>query len=218
MARHDACGKLAKKGSITMADQKVANAQGEIIIPDPPFARVLFSTTRVAWLFLIIRLYVGYSWLAAGWGKFSGGVWASGQPLQGFWTKAVAAGSSPIAVGWYRDVIQYMLNHGWYTWFAPLVMLGEILVGVALILGGLTGIAAIFGAFMNWNYIMAGTASTNAWLGLLALLLILGWKVAGWYGLDRWLLPLLGTPWHRGRWANEPSQSPAPPQPPETGA
>jgi thiosulfate dehydrogenase [quinone] large subunit len=31
----------------------------------------------------------------------------------------------------------------------------------------------------------------------LAVLLILAWKVAGWYGLDRWLLSLLGTPWSR---------------------
>jgi thiosulfate dehydrogenase [quinone] large subunit len=29
----------------------------------------------------------------------------------------------------------------------------------------------------------------------LAIGLILGWKVAGYYGLDRYLLPFLGTPW-----------------------
>src|SRR5215212_9922392 len=56
----------------------------------------------------------------------------------------------------------------------------------------------VFGAFMNWNYIMAGSASTNGWLGMLSIFLILAWKVAGWYGLDRWLLPLLGTPWQPG--------------------
>ena len=145
-----------------------------------------------------MRLYVGYEWLAAGWGKLSGGTWATGEPLKNYWTKAVAPDTSPIAVGWYHDFIQYMLDHGWYTWFAPLVMWGELLIGVALILGALTGIAAFFGAFLNWNYIMAGTASTNAWLGILAIFLILAWKVAGWYGLDRWLLPLLGTPWQPG--------------------
>jgi thiosulfate dehydrogenase [quinone] large subunit len=26
-------------------------------------------------------------------------------------------------------------------------------------------------------------------------LLVLSWKIAGYYGLDHWLLPLLGTPW-----------------------
>jgi thiosulfate dehydrogenase [quinone] large subunit len=32
-----------------------------------------------------------------------------------------------------------------------------------------------------------------------SVLLILAWKTAGWYGLDRWLLPLVGTPWAAGR-------------------
>jgi thiosulfate dehydrogenase [quinone] large subunit len=45
---------------------------------------------------------------------------------------------------------------------------------------------------------MAGAASTNGLLFALAIVLILAWKVAGWYGLDRWLLPLVSTPWQRG--------------------
>jgi thiosulfate dehydrogenase [quinone] large subunit len=85
-----------------------------------------------------------------------------------------------------------MLGAQAYTWFADLVVYGEILVGLALILGAFTGIAAFFGAFMNWNYIMAGSASTNALLLAIAVGLLLAWKVSGWIGLDRWLLPLLG--------------------------
>jgi thiosulfate dehydrogenase [quinone] large subunit len=60
-----------------------------------------------------------------------------------------------------------------------------------------TGIAAFAGSFMNWNFIMAGAASTNGLMLALAIFLILAWKVAGWIGLDRWLLTLLGTPWSR---------------------
>jgi len=108
-----------------------------------------------------------------------------------------AEGRPPIAFDWYRNFIQFMLDNGWYTWFAPLIAWGETLIGIALILGALTGIAAFFGAFMNWNFIMAGAASTNGMLLTLAVLLVLAWKVAGWWGLDRWLLPLLGTPWYR---------------------
>jgi thiosulfate dehydrogenase (quinone) large subunit len=185
----------------TVSPQRAVNQSGEVIIPDPPIAHTLFETTRFAWLWLIIRVYVGYQWLSSGWGKISGGTWASGESLKSFWENAVAIpeqGKPTIAVGWYRDFIQYMLDHGWYTWFADVIMWTEFLIGIALIIGALTGIAAFFGVFLNWNFIMAGTASTNAWLGSLALLLILAWKVAGWYGLDRWLLPLLGTPWYRG--------------------
>jgi len=42
---------------------------------------------------------------------------------------------------------------------------------------------------------MAGSASTNGFLGLAAILLVLAWKVAGYYGADYFLLPWLGTPW-----------------------
>jgi thiosulfate dehydrogenase [quinone] large subunit len=205
----------------SVSPQRVVNQRGEVIIPDPPLAHALFDTTRFAWLWLIIRLYVGYQWISSGWGKISGGTWASGEALQAFWQNAVAVpeqGKPAIAVGWYRDFLQYMLDNGWYTWFADVVMWGEFLIGLGLILGALTGIAAFFGAFLNWNFIMAGTASTNAWLGALGLLLVLAWKVAGWYGLDRWLLPLLGAPWYRGELADRVaarSEPPAPPVPPE---
>jgi thiosulfate dehydrogenase [quinone] large subunit len=118
--------------------------------------------------------------------------------LGGFWANATAIpenGRPPIAFDWYRDFITFMLDRGWNTWFADVVMWGEILIGIALIIGAFVGIAAFAGAFMNWNFIMAGAASTNGLLFALAILLILAWKVAGWYGLDRWLLPLIGTPW-----------------------
>jgi thiosulfate dehydrogenase [quinone] large subunit len=88
-----------------------------------------------------------------------------------------------------------MLDAGAYTWFAKLVAVGELVVGVALIIGAFVGVAAFFGAFMNWNYIMAGSASSNALFGLAAILLILAWKTAGYYGLDRFILPRLGMTW-----------------------
>ena len=65
-------------------------------------------------------------------------------------------------------------------------------------LGLFTGIAAFFGGFLNWNFMMAGAASTNPLLFAVAVALILAWKVAGYYGLDRYVLPALGTPWQLG--------------------
>ena len=37
------------------------------IIADPPIAKFLFSDTRMAIVWLVLRVYVGYSWLDAGW-------------------------------------------------------------------------------------------------------------------------------------------------------
>jgi thiosulfate dehydrogenase [quinone] large subunit len=183
----------------------------ERIFHDPPFVKKLFGSTRWAWLWLIVRLYVGYQWLTAGWHKIENPDWMSGQSLQGFWTNAIAvpeAGRPPITYDWYRSFLEALLNGGHYSWFGPLVAYGELIVGICLIIGLLTGIAAFFGAFMNFNFMLAGTASTNPVLFLLAILLMLAWKIAGWWGLDRWVLPALGTPWEPGE-VFEPKPAPA---------
>jgi thiosulfate dehydrogenase [quinone] large subunit len=92
-----------------------------------------------------------------------------------------------------------MLDTGSYSWFAKVVALSETTVGVLLILGAFTGLAAFFGGFLNFNFGMAGTASTNALLFAIAAWLVLACKTAGRIGLDRWLLRMLGTPWRPGR-------------------
>ena len=76
-----------------------------------------------------------------------------------------------------------------------LIAFGETAVGLGLIVGAFTGVAAVSGAFMNLNFLLAGSASTNPVLLLLGFLLVMAWKTAGYIGLDRFLLPLLGTPW-----------------------
>jgi thiosulfate dehydrogenase [quinone] large subunit len=101
--------------------------------------------------------------------------------------------------GWFEDFLSYMLRHEWYDWFAKVIAVGEVLVGIGLIVGALVGIAAFFGTLMNFNFQLAGSASTNPVLFGLGVFLVLGWKIAGWIGLDRVLLPAIGTPWTRGR-------------------
>ena len=50
---------------------------------------------------------------------------------------------------------------------------------------------------MKMSYMLAGSTSTNPILFALTIGLILAWRVAGYYGIDRYLLPILGVPWHR---------------------
>lgn len=196
-----------------MLGKTVIEKQGEIVIPDPPLAHMLFSTTKLAWLWVILRVYLGYDWFIHGLDKFSDPKWMStGEALKGYWTRAVAipeTGRPPISYDWYRVFIQFMLDNQWHTWFAKLIVLGEILVGLGLIVGAFVGIAAFFGALMNWSFIMAGSASTNGLLIVLAIILMMGWKVAGWYGMDRFLLPMVGTPWYHGE-KSAPPITPAP--------
>ena len=169
-------------------------------ITESPVAKFIFADTRFAVVWLVLRVYLGYQWILAVQHKLTDPAWyQTGAALKGFWLGAIATTPKPvIAFDWYRQFIQFMVDSQAYVWFAKLVIAGELLVGVALILGAFTGIAAFAGGFMNWNFMMAGSASTNPLLFALAVFLILAWKTAGYYGLDRYLLPLLGTPWKPG--------------------
>jgi thiosulfate dehydrogenase [quinone] large subunit len=179
----------------------ISNLRQNRIIEDPPLARFLFSDTRFSIVWTVVRVLIGLAWFQAALGKLSNPAWMeTGAALKGFWTNAVAIpekGSPPIRFDWYRDFIQGMLDSGSYVWFAKFIVVGELLVGVALIIGAFVGIAAFFGAFMNWNFIMAGAASTNGLLLVGALFLVMAWKTAGYIGADYFLLPWLGTPWGR---------------------
>lgn len=182
-------------------------------IPEPPIAKFLFADTRIAWLWFIVRIYVGFQWLVAGldkltgysfdvgsFGQKTGTSWIftsnPGVQIHGFVSGAIAqtSGAHPAVQGWYGWFLQNMVlpNAGLFTY---LVTFGEVLIGLGLIFGCLTGIAAFFGVFMNLNFMLAGAVSINPIIGALAVLLVLGWRVAGYYGIDSYVLPLLGTPW-----------------------
>ena len=184
-----------------------------IEIQDPPFTKFIFGNTAFAWVWLALRVWLGYHWISASlhtlfvadaagnpqFGQLNPAWLVTGEALKGFWMAALKTDPKPvIAIDWYRGFIQYMIDTQSYVWFAKLVALGEFAIGLGLIVGAFVGVAAFFGAFMNWNFIMAGTASTNPLLFVAALVLILAWKTAGYYGLDRVLLPMLGTPWKVG--------------------
>ena len=169
------------------------------VVQDPPLIQKLLNDRWAGLLWLPVRVWLGYQWIQASMHKLSDPRWMqTGEALKGYWLNAVKipqTGQPPIAFDWYRSFLQMMLNAQAYTWFAKLVAVGEVLVGVALILGAFTGIAAFFGGLMNWNFMMAGSASTNPLLFVAAVGLILAWKVSGTIGADFFLLRWIGTPW-----------------------
>lgn len=180
-----------------------ADAQKVMQLELPAWFQALFQDPRLAILWLPIRLWLGWQWWESGSHKIIDPVWMNGgQAILGFWQRQVAIpeppARPPIAFDWYRSFLQALIDGGHNVWFGPLIAVGETLVGVALILGGFTALAAFFGAVMNWNFIMAGTASTNGLLLVLAVLLILAWRTAGWWGLDRWILTWIAQGGERG--------------------
>ena len=188
--------------------ESVPETDRDVHVEDPPFARFLFRDTRSAAIWLPIRLFVGWSWLSSGWGKFNNPAWMdTGTAIRGYWERslglqAVAPGAPApkptITYDWWLEFINGLYQGNAHTWFSKVILFSEILVGLGLIAGALVGIAAFGGVLMNVSFLLSGSTSTNPIMLLLGILLVLGWKVAGWLGLDRFLLPMLGTPWHRG--------------------
>ncbi|MBW7915327.1 MAG: DoxX family protein [Trueperaceae bacterium] len=166
--------------------------------PEPQISKFLFASKYMAPFWTVVRVYLGWLWLHAGWDKVNNPVWVgekAGTAIKGFLTRAVSLsqGESPTVTGWYAWMIENIfLPMG--TFLSYVVAFGELFVGIALIAGFLTGAAAFFGGLMNVAFLLAGTLSTNPMMFMLATWLVLAWRVAGYYGLDYWVLPLLGAP------------------------
>jgi thiosulfate dehydrogenase [quinone] large subunit len=195
----------------------------EITYEEPRFAHWLFTTTGAAWIWLVVRVWLGYQWLHAGFEKITGTIgtttpgtftwrfgfaddsWLkSGKSLQGFVQYAAlpAAGQGPhsaVNYGWYANFLNWLGHSGPANFFAPIIAIGETLIGLALIFGLFVGIAAFFGGILTMSFGLAGSAGVNPVFFFAEVLLILAWRNAGYYGLDYYVLPALGTPWHKGK-------------------
>lgn len=138
-------------------------------------------------LLVLIRLYLGLQFLQAGWGKVTGGFDSSGF-LQGAIAKA--SGDHPAVQGWWASFLEgfALPNAGLFNF---LVAWGELLVGIALILGIFTTFSALMGITMNFAFLFSGTVSTNAQMVLLTIFILVAGANAGRYGLDRWVLPFI---------------------------
>ncbi|MGE5464135.1 MAG: DoxX family protein [Syntrophothermus sp.] len=182
--------------------ENVITRQGKAI-ETPSIITMLLTDKRFAILWLPIRVWLGLQWVEAGYHKLTNPAWMqTGLALKGFWTGATqipAEGHPAVAYGWYREFLQMMLNAQAYTWFAKIIAVSETLIGVAFILGIFVGLTAFIGGFMNWNFIMAGSASVNGMFFGLAVLLVLAWKIAGYIGLDYFLLPRISALWTRSK-------------------
>lgn len=158
-----------------------------------PVEAALFNTTGpITLVWLAIRLWLGFQWAQAGWEKINNAEWMSGAKIAGYWQNSLADYGKPnadVAYDWYAGFLKGLQDSNAQTWFAPLIAWGELLGGIALMVGLFTGIVALLLAFMNFNYMLAGSAGVNPVYLVLAILIIVAWKNAGWWGLDRFVLP-----------------------------
>jgi thiosulfate dehydrogenase [quinone] large subunit len=193
-------------------------AREAVHVEEPRIARWLFTSTTAGAIWLVVRLYFGYEWLHAGFEKITGtegGFWSwqfgytqdswirSAKPFQGvtgyFVSQAGQGPHSAVNYGWYATFLRWLGHPGPAAVFSKVIALGEFAIGLALILGLFTGVAAFFAGMLTMSFGLAGVAGVNPVFFLAEVMLILAWRNAGYYGVDRYVLPALGTPWQPGR-------------------
>src|ERR1039458_8380747 len=122
------------------------------IIDEPPPAKWLFSSKEASILWLIVRLFVGEQWIAAGVSKLWGAENPSfmhngGAGLAGFAKGAIAQSTGPYAQVHYNWWVHFL--HGFVipnaSWIAKCVAISEFAIGIAIVLGLFTGLSAFAG-------------------------------------------------------------------------
>ena len=142
----------------------------------------------ISGVWTVLRIWLGIQWVMGGWGKLTSGEFNAGGFIQGAIAKA--GGDHPAVQGWYASFLENVAlpNAELFSFF---VQWGEILVGVGLILGAATIPALIAGAFMNLNFLLAGTISTNPVFYTIAIILLFAGAGAYNYGVDRFAIPFI---------------------------
>ena len=153
------------------------------------FNKLLRENNIVAGILTVIRLYLGWHWLSAGWGKITGGGFDASGFLAGAIANPVAKGEDLVYPTYVKFLESFALPNA--DLFNFLIPWGEFLVGLGLILGCLTTYAAFFAMVMNFSFLFAGTISSSPLDILLAIFIAISGYNAGKFGLDRYVLPYL---------------------------
>ena len=166
------------------------------------FTDWLFRSRAASVIWLAVRLVLGYWWLNAGyqkiWGSEKAGFWfGGGAGVKGFATNGVlgsATGKGGASYGWWAGFLHNFVVPN-ASWIAKVIALGELAIGIALIIGLFTGLAALGGLLLNVIYMFTGSAGVNPAYAVLEVPLVLAWRNAGYLGLDRYALD--GAWWRR---------------------
>jgi uncharacterized membrane protein YphA (DoxX/SURF4 family) len=108
---------------------------------------------------LPLRLFIGLGWLRAGVEKLIDPAWTSGATLPLFFQAQM--GADAISFPFYERLITQIFepNALVLSW---IILLGELLAGVAILTGTLTNVALLGGLFMNLNFVLAGVVNPSA--------------------------------------------------------
>src|SRR5450432_2512092 len=109
------------------------------VLREHPIEVAFFNNTGpITFVWLVIRVWLGFQWASLGWAKLYSPQWMNGSKIIAFWKGSLADYGKPnadVAYDWYAALLKHLLDSGSHTWFAPLIAWSEFLGGIALMLG-----------------------------------------------------------------------------------
>jgi thiosulfate dehydrogenase [quinone] large subunit len=161
--------------------------------------RITPASAPLAIFWAVARIWVGWTFFSAGLAKIGDPAWTgkeAGTALHGFLgysvSPAMTGGPHPQVLAPYSWMATHMfMPHD--AFLSYLVSGSETLVGAALILGLCTRFAALGGALLNINYLLAGSAGINTPMLVIELSIVLVGATAGTIGVDAFLMPVVRT-------------------------
>jgi thiosulfate dehydrogenase (quinone) large subunit len=130
-----------------------------------------------------LRLFIGLGWLRTGVEKLVDPGWLNGASLTDFFARQIGTGQ--IVFPFYEGLIHTLfLPHALLlSW---IVLVGQLLAGLAIMLGACTRAALLGGLWMNLNFLLAGVPNPSAFYLVIQIVLLVT-RSGTVLGLDGWL-------------------------------
>jgi thiosulfate dehydrogenase [quinone] large subunit len=142
----------------------------------------LTTSKYAAVAFLAVRVWIGVMWAQAGWAKLFGAENAYFLHNNGAGVAGFAAHGVP-AYSWWGSFLHSFVVPNAGT-IGVIVAFGELAIGLGLIVGCFTRVAAGASLLLLFTYVMSGTASVCAFYALCALIVLATWRVSSYIGVD----------------------------------
>ncbi|RSK29128.1 DoxX family protein [Bacillus sp. HMF5848] len=139
----------------------------------------LFKASLIAaWVFVVARIYLSYMWL----------INAENKVLYDFQigTLLESQANSGVLPAWWASFLKTFIIPNTAI-FEILVTIGELCVGIALLLGIFTRFAAMMGVIMNFSFFMTFQANLDLQMLIMQVIIVIFATTAGRIGLDRYV-------------------------------
>jgi thiosulfate dehydrogenase [quinone] large subunit len=129
------------------------------------------ATTPQEALYLVpLRIFIGLGWLRAGVEKVVDERWRSGDTLRGFIAVQLEEG---LVLPFYRPLLEGPIEQS-AAFVAAVVLVAQLVIGVAILVGWRTTPALLVGMVLNANFVLAGRTNPSVFYLLVEWALLVG--------------------------------------------